>query len=272
MTTTLPSFARLPINRCNLPAVILGSLTFQRHPTALFIDGVKDLHGQLFHELEPIQDPVARSQNFTDYMRSAFLLDNPEQVGMDADKKRYRRDKADYQRLLRGWIFNPDGLEAAVLKGWVESRFGLIPRNHKGPIRPHDLSHYDAYRHERSLGLYNSNALESQLDLLYCYCQYEMKRREPHKLHQTLYRGVNRIQDYEVLSSNDNHDTHLILNNLNSFSSDRERADEFGDSIIETEVPVVKLLYFPGLLEGVPRSELEYLVIGGAYSVVLHRY
>ena len=33
----LPRFARLPINRCNLPAAILGGLTYQRHPTPLTI-------------------------------------------------------------------------------------------------------------------------------------------------------------------------------------------------------------------------------------------
>jgi len=26
-----------------------------------------------------------------------------------------------------GWMFNSNGFEGAVLKGWVESRFGIIP-------------------------------------------------------------------------------------------------------------------------------------------------
>jgi NAD+--dinitrogen-reductase ADP-D-ribosyltransferase len=51
---TLPACARLPINRCNLPAVILGSLTFQHHPTALHIDGVAELHRELYRLLTPL--------------------------------------------------------------------------------------------------------------------------------------------------------------------------------------------------------------------------
>ena len=49
---SLPREARLPINRCNLPAVMLGSLTFQRYPTALLLDGVAELHHDLFRRLE----------------------------------------------------------------------------------------------------------------------------------------------------------------------------------------------------------------------------
>ena len=30
---SLPREARLPINRCNLPAVVLGSLTYQQYPS-----------------------------------------------------------------------------------------------------------------------------------------------------------------------------------------------------------------------------------------------
>ena len=41
----------LPINRCNLPAVILGGLTFQRHPAPLLLDGVAELHHRLFRSL-----------------------------------------------------------------------------------------------------------------------------------------------------------------------------------------------------------------------------
>ncbi len=272
MTSSLPSHARLPINRCNLPAVILGSLTFQQHPAPLMIDGVHQLHAQLFDELAKLDTSAKRSENFMDYMRSAFLLDHPEQAGSATAKKRYRREKADYLRLLRGWFFNPDGLEAAVMKGWVESRFGLIPRNHNGPLRKDDFEPYQAFQHQRSMGLYNSNALDAQLDLLYSFCQVELARQNPDLTHLTLYRGTNRIDDYEVLARDGYHDIQLLLNNLNSFTSQRERADEFGDNIIEAHVPMCKLLYFPGMLPATLQSELEFLVLGGVYRVTLHRY
>lgn len=272
MSASLPTSARLPINRCNLPAVILGSLTFQQHPAPLIIDGVHEFHGQLFTTLDKLSVDAERAENFMDYMRSAFLLDHPDQVGSQSHQKRYRREKIDYLRLLRGWFFNPDGREAAVLKGWVESRFGLLPRNHNGPLRTANQDHYDRFLHERAAGLYNSNALESQLDLLYSFCQYESTRRHPQRDRIRLYRGVNRVDEYEILFSSSSESRCLLMNNLNSFTSSRERADEFGDSIIEADVPLTKLLYFPNLLPNLSQSELEYLVLGGVYQVKVHRY
>jgi NAD+--dinitrogen-reductase ADP-D-ribosyltransferase len=49
---SLPGSARLPINRCNLPASILGSLSYQRHPVPLKLDGVEELHRSLFAALD----------------------------------------------------------------------------------------------------------------------------------------------------------------------------------------------------------------------------
>lgn len=270
--TTLPRDTRMPINRCNLPAVIIGSLRFQQHPVALKLDGVEELHHQLFDELENLNDQNKRSIHFMDYMRSAFLLDHPDEAGSVAGNKRYQREKADYLRLLRGWFFNPDGIEAAVLKGWVESRFGLLPRNHEGPIRDYGEDAYRRYQHQRSLGLYNANALEAQIDLLYCYCQYELSHGYPLQQHLNLFRGTNRLLDYEMISSDNSQQPAVLLNNLTSFTASRECADEFGDNIIETSVPLAKLLYFPGLLSAIPQSEMEYLVLGGVYQITVYRY
>ncbi|MEI7430895.1 MAG: NAD(+)--dinitrogen-reductase ADP-D-ribosyltransferase, partial [Betaproteobacteria bacterium] len=66
--TTLPRYARLPINRCNLPAVILGSLTFQRHPTPLHLDSVAELHPDLFRRLDIIANKADRAAAFCDYV------------------------------------------------------------------------------------------------------------------------------------------------------------------------------------------------------------
>ncbi len=60
----------------------------------------------------------------------------------------------------------------------------------------------------------------------------------------------------------------LISVALVSFTSQRGIADEFGDTIIEAEVPVAKILFFNDLLLGHPlRCEAECLVIGGDYRV-----
>lgn len=60
----------------------------------------------------------------------------------------------------------------------------------------------------------------------------------------------------------------LRLNNLSSFSADRDRAGEFGDCILEAEVPLTKILFFNDLLpKHMLKGEGEYLVIGGDYRV-----
>lgn len=265
--TTLPADARLPINRCNLPSVILGSLSFQRHPAQLKIDGVEELHGNFFSALSAIDDPITRANHFTAYMKSSFLLDHLDEAGLDQHTGKHPRGKADYIRTLRGWLFDSDSKEAAVLKGWVESRFGLLPRYHHGPLDDFNNDHYQTYVHARSMGLYNTNALEAQIDLLFAFCQYELQRRFPDQTHITLFRGTNSLDGYEVLQKQDKHQYILVLNSLNSFSSDRERADEFGDYILEANIPLSKLLYFPDLLPGHLKGEDEYLVIGGVYEI-----
>jgi NAD+--dinitrogen-reductase ADP-D-ribosyltransferase len=266
-TTSLPADAQLSINHCNLPAVILGSLTFQQHPVPLVLDGVQELHDELFSSLKHLPNPEERAIHFMDYMRSGFLLDNLDEAGFDAEHARYKRDKADYLRILRGWMFDPDGKEAAVLKSWVESRFGLLPRNHRGPLGDYTTAHYQAYLSDRAKGLYNTNGLEAQLDLLYTYCQYEMSRSFPEQTHLSLYRGINHVKEHEILQQSNKHECILLLNNLNSFTDVRERADEFGDYILAAEVPLAKLLYFPNLLPDSLRGENEYMVIGGVYRV-----
>jgi NAD+--dinitrogen-reductase ADP-D-ribosyltransferase len=61
----------------------------------------------------------------------------------------------------------------------------------------------------------------------------------------------------------------ILLNNLSSFTSQRERACEFGDYILEVEVPLPKLFFFNGLLPGMLKGEDEWVVIGGVYEVGL---
>jgi NAD+---dinitrogen-reductase ADP-D-ribosyltransferase len=272
MEASLPAYSRLPINRCNLPALILGSLTFQQHPVDINIDGVTDMHKQLFEDLDGIKEISTRVVHFNDYMRASFLLDNPEQVGQLENSTAKRRDKADYLKLLRGWHFDPNSQEAAVMKGWVESRFGLMTLNHRGPITDFTSTRYASYQHSRCLGLYNTNALEAQLDLLYSFTQYELARRYAEQSHCTLYRGFNRLSDHEVLTRKSSSNMVILLNNLNSFTLNKDRADEFGDLIMTVEIPHAKILFFPDLLPGCMKGEEEYLVIGGAYEINVSSY
>jgi NAD+--dinitrogen-reductase ADP-D-ribosyltransferase len=262
---SLPASVCLPINRCNLPASILGSLGYQRHPVPLKLDGVGELHRKLFAALDTLHDPHQRAQLFMTHMAAAFNLDHPEEAGYS--ESAHDRARATYLRLMRGWAFDPDGQEGAALKGWVESRFGLLPRHHGGPIRDFSGDTYRRYLEARSRGLYGANALEAQLDLLYSYCQRELARQRPGQTHLTLYRGVNRVGDYEVLRERSPGQRVVLLNNLNSFTVEPERAGEFGDFILEVQVPLPKIFFFHRLLPGVLKGEDEFVVIGGVYEV-----
>jgi NAD+---dinitrogen-reductase ADP-D-ribosyltransferase len=278
-TTTLPTWARLPINRCNLPAIILGSLTFQRHPTPLALDGIAELHADLFELLDQAPEADERARLFRDYMAAHFCLDHLEEAGFDdqtnkrdgVTRRGQSRTKANWLRVLRGWGFDADGREGAVLKGWVESRFGLLPRFHGEPLRDFVSAPYLRYLEMRSAGLYGTNALEAQLDLLYAYSQCEFARSQatggvPPRL--TLYRGINHLAEHEVLE--DRGDRQVVLfNNLVSFTRSRERASEFGDYILEAEVPTAKIFFHCGLLPEQLKGEDEHLVIGGVYEVAV---
>ncbi|TAJ80500.1 MAG: NAD(+)--dinitrogen-reductase ADP-D-ribosyltransferase [Gallionellaceae bacterium] len=262
----LPRSARLPINRCNLPANILGGLTFQRAPVALELDGVAQFHREFFSLLDKLDDANERAQAFIMHMNACFYLDQPEQAGYTASSKQ-KRQKADYLRMVRGWSFDADGREGAALKGWVESRFGLLPRHHGGQIRDFSGVAYRRYLEMRAAALYGTNALEAQFDLLYSYCQYELARQFPQVIHLTLYRGVNRVDEHETVVMLDNKQRVVLLNNLNSFTANRERADEFGDYLLTAKVPLAKVFCYTRLLPGMLQGEDEYTVIGGLYEV-----
>ena len=265
----LPAAARLPINRCNLPAVILGSLTYQAHPVPLELDGIHPLHEDLFKLLQGIEAHAARAQRFMDYMTVHFRLAHLEDAGLGPGRGKKKRINANYLRMVRGWSFDSDEREGAVLKSWVETRFGLITRYHNGPLGEPDSDARHAYLCQVAAGIYATNSIEAQLDLLYTYCQYEIARQHPHARHLTLYRGVNHIDEHQVLEHCGRDRYHVLLNNLNSFTASRERADEFGDYILEVVVPLPKVFFFNRLLPGMLKGEDEFVVIGGVYEVTI---
>lgn len=261
---TVPAEARLTLNRCNLSTEALASLAFQLQPVALELDGVRPLHQPLFVHLDGLATPDERAGLFQDYMRAHFMLDSPHAQGL-TERARLDRSRLDYLRVLRGWLFDPDGREAAVLKGWVESRFGLLTDFHRQPIAhsPQDNPQRQQFERIRAAALYGTSALEAQLDLLYAFAQYELQRRHPQHSHIRLYRGISGRQAVQIMTTLDNGEPILRLNNLSAFSSSRERADEFGDRILDCTIPHAKVLVFSSLLPGRLKGEDEYLVIGG---------
>ena len=261
-----PPAARWHVNRCNLPPEALASLAFQLAPVALELDGVLPLHRALFAHLDSCAAADARAALFRRYMSAHFLLDDAPAQGLSG-QARLDRSRLDYLRLVRGWLFDAESREGAVLKGWVESRFGLVTQFHRGPLRAGDEAARAAFERERAAGLYATGALEAQLDLLYAFAQYELARRHPGQRHLRLYRGVCGRAALSPLATLPDGQPVVLLNNLSSFSASRERADEFGDAVFACAVPLPKVLAFSRLLPGWLQGEDEYLVIGGAAAV-----
>jgi len=243
-------------------------LTYQYHPIPLEIDGIHPLHDDLFRTLSGLRSHAERARRFMDYMTVHFRLEKLEEVGLEPGRREGKsRANANYLRMLRGWSFDSDGREGAVLKNWVETRFGLLARHHAGPLSGTNSEGRDAYLRQAAAGIYATNAIEAQLDLLYTYCQYELALQHPHSQHLTLFRGINHLDEHEVLERPARRRCHVLLNNLNSFTACRERADELGDYILEAEVPLPKIFSFNLLLPGLLKGEDEFVVIGGVYDV-----
>lgn len=204
---------------------------------------------------------------FRHYMEIAFGLAPPTSEMQGAERRRFR---SSYLKLLEGWGFDSNGPQGAVLKGWAESRFGLLPTHHKAPLGRFPSPVWVTYLEEKFSSRFHNNSIHSQLDLLYEYCQWAIRRFGLPALDWvTLWRGVNRYDEQMVVEGALRSGECVVhLNNLVSFTTSRERADEFGDWILEARVPVVKLLFFPGLLSTtVLAGEGEVIALGGNYRV-----
>jgi NAD+--dinitrogen-reductase ADP-D-ribosyltransferase len=253
------------INLCNLPPWAIASRHFNRHPQPLEIQGVHRANRLLFERLETLSDPAARGALFHDYMDVTFQLHQWERETSVRGRKSLRNS---YLRFLRGWMFDSNSPEGAVLKGWVESRLGLPPTFHHVPIDDIHSEAYFLYTVDRMKGSARTNAINAQLDVLYEYVQYELRRRLPGTSHLTLYRGVHDLAEHRILEELGQKRYLLRLNNLNSFTTDFERAWEFGTRVLQADVPLPKV-FFQGdfLPSSLLKGEGEVLVIGGEYEV-----
>lgn len=253
------------MNRCNLPPWAIASKHYNRNPQELEIQGVRHNGRTLFAKLDVEPEPDARGLIFHDFMDVRYQLHQWER---EATRNSRKSLKNSYLRFLRGWLFDSNSVEGAVLKGWVESRLGLAPTFHHEPIDNIHSEAYFRYTMDRMKGSERTSAILSQLDLLYEFVQYELSRRMPGRTHLTLYRGIYNFAEHQVVETHDNNCYLLRLNNLNSFTDDFERAWEFGNRVLQADVPLTKIFFKGGLL---PRSlfkgEGEVMVIGGEFEV-----
>ena len=276
MNAPLPSPVGHSTNLVGVPSGLLASAAFNAHPLPLHISGVRETNPALFRMLEDSTSAEEAGEAFQMYMAAVFGVD-----GSDGDGERRpgkgpgrRYFRSSYRRLLQGWGFDANNPEGAVLKGWVESRFGLLPTFHKTPLGRYPSEAWMTYVEEKMSARFHNNSIQLQLDLLYEYCQWMLARYcFPNRRHLTLYRGVNDLAEHHVVSSIGKREAIVRQNNLISFTDDRSTADQFGDTILEVQVPLVKILFCNGLLPGpVLKGEGEYLVIGGDYQVQMSYY
>ena len=260
------TMSRLTFNLANLPPRIIASREFNADPVPLEVQGVRHDNRRLFERLDGIEDCAERGRVFHDWLSVRFQLHHwQEQATEDAR----RSLKNSYIRYLRGWGFDASSVEGAVLKGWVESRFGLPPTFHKTEIASAQDAAYVVFAADRTAGTARTNAIFSQLDLLHAFTQYELARRFPGERWRTLWRGVHEEEEsFAVLERRTRSDLSVRLNNLCSFTEDSESAWEFGYSVWKAKVPLAKVFFFSGLLpESLLKGEHEWLVIGGEYEV-----
>jgi NAD+--dinitrogen-reductase ADP-D-ribosyltransferase len=204
---------------------------------------------------------------FEHYMALSFGLGPASEDAGPAERRRWRTS---YLKLLQGWGLDSNGAAGAVLKGWVESRFGLVPSFHRAPLSRYPSPVWMRYLEEKCSSRFNNNSIWQQLDLLFEFCQWMLVRfsllgDEPWV---TLWRGSTRVEEQLVAGSLRARRCTVRLNNLVSFSQCAQDASVFGDWVFEVQVPVCKVLVFPGLLPGqVLQGEQEVLALGGNYEV-----
>lgn len=254
----------ISMNLCELPAWVIASEGFNDAPAPLHLAGVRESNRHLFKKLDAEPCSKKRSQIFHEYLDVKFALHQWREFTGKASSSL----RNSYQRYLCGWGIDSNSIEGAVMKNWVLTRFGIRPTYHRGVLHYRDGEEDQRFAIDRMKGSARTNAIDAQLDLLYEFCQYELKQRWPERRTQILYRGTNDPEEHPVRQTEEKFKCVVRLNNLVSFTANRERAWEFGSTVWKTTVACSKIVFFSGLLNNsLLNGEDEYLVIGGDYHV-----
>lgn len=252
-------------NLVGIPAQLLAAVDFNDDPQRLRIATTRATHRGLFALLDEVRSLQEAAGIFSHYMRVAFGIGQPQE---DTKGRHWR---SSYTKLLQGWGFDANSPQGAVLKGWVESRFGIVPTFHGGRLEEFPSEPWMRYLEEKLSSRFHNNCIQLQLDVLYEYCQWCLENFPPFTndgRFVTLYRGIERSEADFLRGSVAERWGVLRFNNVVSFSVDREQADPFGEWLVKTRIPFERLLFFPGLLgDRVLTGEGEVLVIGGDFRV-----
>lgn len=260
VTSQMPE--NVQFSHCDVSPWIIASHEFNENPLPLHIQGVRETNRNLFAELDEIDDALARGQHFHDYVSVKFALHHWNEFKGNSSKCL----RNSYIRFLCGWGVNSSSAEGAVLKSWAQSRFGIFPTFHQKPLGDMRQDEDLTFARDRLRGSRFTNAIDAQLDLLYEFCQYELSRQYPDRNRARLYRGTYDPEEHPVLELEGKRKTCVRLNNVCSFTSEKERAWEFGSTVWETDVPFSKIIFFSGLLpDNLLQGEDEHIVLGGEY-------
>ena len=135
-------------NLVGVPTGLLSSASFNDFPIPLCIKGTRETHSELFEALRRKENPMDARRLFQEYMQSRFALTRK--------RSEPRRFHASYLQVLGDWAFDANGQAGAVLKGWVESRFGLFPTFHKETIRRFNSPAWITYVKEKMSSRFNN--------------------------------------------------------------------------------------------------------------------
>lgn len=163
------TFAALRGHRADpvgVPTGLLASAAFNDSPLTLHIRGVHESHARLFDGLAKAGSQAEAGHTFQDYMDDTFGLRRP-----NANPGGVRRHRASYLRLLKGWGYDANSREGAVVKGWAESRFGLFPTLHRTPLAHFASPAWSGYAHRDIACEFGDTLLEAQVPtvkILFC--------------------------------------------------------------------------------------------------------
>lgn len=246
-------------NLVGLPAQLLASPAFNAHPQPLQIAGARATQRGLFALLAHCGTLAEARAVFEHVLAISFGLQRAEPGAPEPEARRWRTS---YIKLLQGWGLDSGNPAAAVLKGWVESRFGLVPTYHRAPLDRFPSEAWLHYLVEKASGRWHNNAIWQQLDLLFEFCQWSLARFEPLGPGPwvELWRGACGAEARPGRGGT------VRLNNIVSMSLSRDAASCFGDWVLRLRVPQCKLVCYPGLLDThVLDGEGEVLALGGDY-------
>jgi NAD+--dinitrogen-reductase ADP-D-ribosyltransferase len=253
-----------------LPPWVIASRHFNENPQPLEIQGVRASNRFFFDKLETLAESFDRAALFLDYMSVKFQLHHWQDQATELARNSIKNN---YLHFLKCWMIDSNSISGAVLKRWVESRMGIHPTYHKACIKEMNSEAYFNYSVDVMKGSACTSAIQSQLDILFSYCQFELARKFPNVSAITLFRGTHDAEEYDVIEQLATREQIVRMNNLVSFTSEVERAWEFGRTVWKTAVPLAKIFFYSGLLPGsIMKGEEEFMIIGGDYRVERVRY